>query len=147
MIDWVRQPGDNLWYAKNLTNLNTAGIEFSAKINPGRLFDKKMFIRSLDLSYGYLIQDKQTGTYLSKYLLDYLKHKVDIRLNHALFKNLTASWLVSYQDRNGTYTQWEGSKYGNEVSYAPVWLVDSRISWSRNKYEFYLEANNLLNKT
>ena len=147
MIDWVRQPGDNLWYAKNLTNLNTAGIEFSAKINPGRLFDKKMFIRSLDLSYGYLTQDKQTGTYLSKYLLDYLKHKVDIRLNHALFKNLTASWLVSYQDRNGTYTQWEGSKYGNEVSYAPVWLVDSRISWSRNKYEFYLEANNLLNKT
>jgi len=146
MIDWVRLPGDNLWYAKNLTNLNTSGIEFSSQINPSRLFENRSFVRSLVLSYGYLTQDKESGTYQSKYLLDYLKHKADLKINHEVYKNLSASWLVSYQVRNGTFTRWDGSKYGNEVNYAPVWLVDTRLSWSKNRIEFYLEANNLLNK-
>lgn len=147
MIDWVRQPNETLWYAKNLTNLQTRGIEVSAKLNPSNLFGKEMLIRSLELSYGYLTQDKESGVLISKYLLDYLKHKIDIRLTHSICKKLSASWLISYQDRNGTFTLWEGNKYGNEVSYAPIWLIDSRINWIRNQFNFFVEASNLLNKT
>jgi iron complex outermembrane receptor protein len=147
MIDWVRQPNETLWYAKNLTDLNTKGIEVSAKINPSLLFGKEIFIHSLDLSYGYLAQDKESGTLISKYLLDYLKHKIDIRLTHGICKNLSASWLISYQDRNGTFTLWEGNRYGKEEDYAPVWLVDSRINWVKNQFNLFLEASNLLNKT
>lgn len=147
MIDWVRQPDDNLWYAQNLTNLNTSGIEFSAQLNPSKLFEKKLFIQTLGVSYGYLTQDKESGTYISKYLLDYLKHKIDIRLSHDIYRNLSASWLISYQDRNGTFTFWDGNKYGNEVSYEPVWLINSRVNWIKNQFNFYLEANNLLNIT
>jgi len=146
MIDWVRQPDETIWYAKNITSLNTSGIEFSAKLNPSELFHKKLFVRSLDLSYGYLTQDKESGTFISKYLLDYLKHKIDIRLTHAICKNMSASWLVSYQDRNGTFTLWDGIKYGNEVSYSPLWLIDSRINWIKNQFNLFFEANNLLNK-
>jgi iron complex outermembrane receptor protein len=147
MIDWVRQPNETLWYAKNLTDLNTKGIEVSAKINPSLLFGKEIFIHSLDLSYGYLAQDKESGTLISKYLLDYLKHKIDIRLTHGICRNLSASWLISYQDRNGTFTLWEGNRYGKEEDYAPVWLVDSRINWVKNQFNLFLEASNLLNKT
>ena len=145
MIDWVRQPDQTIWYAKNITNLNTSGIEFSAKLSPSEIFKRKVFIHSLDLSYGYLTQEKESGDYISKYLLDYLRHKIDIRLSHGIYKSITASWLISYQDRNGTYTQWEGNKYGNEVSYTPLWLIDSRINWVRKQFNLYLEANNLLN--
>ncbi|MEI7831112.1 MAG: TonB-dependent receptor [Prolixibacteraceae bacterium] len=147
MIDWVRQPNETVWKSRNLTNLNTSGVEFSARLNPSALLERKIFIQSLDLSYGYLIQDKESGTFISKYLLDYLKHKIDIKLSHSISKYLNASWLVSYQDRNGTYTSWIENKYGNEVDYAPLWLVDSRINWNRNQFTLYLEVNNLLNIT
>jgi len=147
MIDWVRQPDQTIWYAKNITDLNTSGIEFSAKLNPSEILDRKTFITSLDLSYGYLTQEKESGDYISKYLLDYLKHKIDFRLSHVIYKNISASWLGSYQDRNGTYTQWEGNKYGKEISYEPLWLIDGRINWVKNQFSFYIEANNLLNTT
>jgi len=147
MIDWVRQPDQTIWYAKNITNLNTSGIEFSAELNPSELIEREIFITSLHLSYGYLTQEKESGDYISKYLLDYLKHKMDIRLTHKICKKLSASWLTSYQDRNGTYTQWEGTKYGREVSYKPLWLIDGRINWIINQFNLYIEANNLLNTT
>ncbi len=147
MIDWVRQQNETVWYAKNLTNLNTLGVEFSAKINPSELVGNDQFIRSLDFSYGYLLQSKESGVYISKYLLDYLKHKVDIRFSNNICRNISASWLISYQDRNGTFTLWEGSKYGNEVNYAPLWLVDTRINWTIGMCNFFVEASNLLNKT
>ncbi len=147
MIDWVRQPTETIWYAKNLTNLHTGGIEISAKINPSELFGEKQFVRSLDLSYGYLVQSKESGEYISKYLLDYLKHKIDIRITNSICRNVSASWLISYQYRNGTYTLWEGSKYGNEVKYAPIWLIDTRINWTKDRVNLYLEASNLLNKS
>jgi iron complex outermembrane receptor protein len=147
MIDWVRQPEQTIWYAKNITSLTTSGIECSAKLNPSELFERKIFITSLDISYGYLTQTKESGDYISKYLLDYLKHKVDIRLTHTIFNHFSASWLCSYQDRNGTFTQWEGTKYGKEISYEPLWLIDGRINWVKNQLNFYIEANNLLNTT
>jgi vitamin B12 transporter len=147
MIDWVRQPDQTIWYAKNITSLTTSGFELSAKLNPSELLKRSVFITSLDISYGYLTQVKESGNYISKYLLDHLKHKVDARLTHAIFKNISASWLVSYQDRNGTYTQWEGAKYGKEISYEPLWLIDGRINWVKNQFNLYIEANNLLNNT
>jgi len=147
MIDWVRPPNETIWYAKNLTSLITRGIEISGKIYPSKLFGRDIFIRSLDLSYGYLTQDKESGDYISKYVLDYLKNKIDIRLTHDIYKNLSASWLVSYQDRNGTYTLWEGNKYGSEVEYVPILLIDTRISWIKNQFNLFIEASNLLNRT
>lgn len=147
MIDWVRQPDETIWYAKNLTNLNTHGFEVSLNVLPSKLTGKNSIIRSVNLSYGYLNQNKESGTLISKYLLDYLKHKIDIRFTHDLSHHLNASWLFSYQDRNGTFTKWEGSKYGNEVQYEPLWLINTRINWVINKINLYLEASNLLNKT
>ncbi len=146
MIDWVKKPDENIWYAQNITILNTDGLELSAKINPRKLFDKKLFIKSINLSWSWLNQDKQSGIYASKYVLDFLKHKINLSLSHEVIKNVGINWEFSYQDRNGTYTNWEGSKYGNEVDYKPFVLIDSRLYWNRKNTNVYLEVTNLLDR-
>ena len=80
IIDWVRQPNETLWYAKNLTDLNTRGIEVSAKINPSLSIWQGDFYPLT----GSLIRlsdpgQRHPGLLFPKYLLDYLKHKIDIR--------------------------------------------------------------------
>ena len=147
MIDWIKKTNENIWYAQNITELNTDGIEFSARINPQKLFDRKMFIKSVNLSWSWLTQDKQSEIFASKYVLDYLNHKINIGLSHSVFKNMGINWQVSYQDRNGSYTNWDGSKYGNEVEYKPFVLVDTRLNWTKYGTNIYLEASNLLDKT
>ncbi len=144
MIDWVRQPSETIWYAQNLTTLNTDGIELSVKTIPSAIIGKEIFIKTFDVSYAFLDQDKESGELISKYVLDYLKHKIDIRLTHSLIRNVSLNWQFSYQDRNGTYTLWEGSGYGKEVEYKPFWLVDTRLNWSKKTTTVYLEAANLL---
>lgn len=147
MIDWVKKPGDNVWYAENITKLNTDGIEFSAKIDPQKLFDQKIFIKSINLSWSWLTQNKQSGIDASQYVLDFMNHKIDLGISHDVVKNIGINWQISYQDRNGSYTNWDGSKYGNLVEYKPFVLVDSRLHWTKNGTNIYLEASNLFNNT
>ena len=63
MIDWIKKPDDNIWYAQNITELITDGIEFSARIIPQKLFDKKTFVKSINFSWSWLTQDKQSGIF------------------------------------------------------------------------------------
>jgi len=146
IIDWVKKPDESVWNAQNITTLNTDGIEFSAKINPRKLFDRKFFVKSIDLSWSWLTQDKQSGTFDSKYVLDFLNHKINLGISHEVLKNIGINWQISYQDRNGSYTNWEVSKYGNEVEYQPFILVDSRLRWMNKGTTIYLEASNLFDK-
>ena len=147
MIDWIKKQDESVWYAQNITTLNTDGVEFSARIDPQKLIDKKIFIKSINLSWSWLTQNKHSGIYASKYVLDFLNHKIDFGLSHSVFKNVGINWQISYQDRNGSYTNWEGSKYGNEVEYKPFVLVDCRLYWTKKATNIYLEASNLLGKT
>ena len=147
MIDWIKKSDESIWYAQNITKLNTDGLEFSTSINPQKLFEKKLFIKSINFSWSWLTQSKQSGNFASKYVLDFLNHKIDLGLSHSLIKNVGVNWQISYQDRNGTYTFWDGSKYGNEVAYKPFVLIDSRLHWTKKNTNVYLEASNLLDKT
>ncbi len=147
MIDWIKKPNETIWYAQNITELNTNGLEFSAKINTRKLFDAEEVIQTINITYSWLNQDKKSGDFDSKYVLDYLKHKFDIGLTHGIIRNIGATWQVSYRDRNGTYTNWEGSKYGTEMEYKPFVLIDSRLHWSKKGTNLYLEVSNLLDKT
>jgi vitamin B12 transporter len=146
IIDWVKRPSDNVWYAENITSLKTDGLEFSAKINPSKLLNHKIFIHSVNFSMSILNQGKQSGIYSSKYVLDYLKNKINLGLTHKIARNLTANWQFSYQDRNGTYTYWDGSRYGAETAYKPFVLVDTRIQYQPKRTTYYLEAANLLDQ-
>jgi len=135
LIDWVRENETDKWQTLNLTRINTTGIEFSGTIFPEIIWDKSIFLTKLGINYSYCRLDKGTNNVLSYYVLDNLKHKLDIEINHKIWRNLKASWRMSYQDRNGMRTQTE--------SYKPFWLINTRIIWKIPDTEIYATTANL----
>jgi iron complex outermembrane receptor protein len=135
VIDWVKEPDSTRWESRNLTEVNVFGIDFSTEYRFHTSFLKKMA-----LSYSFLTMDKSAGSYDSKYALDYLKNKLILSADHNLYKSLYASWKLSYIDRAGDYTDF---KTGEKIKYAPYFMADVRLQWSKASYDLYLDLNNV----
>ncbi len=135
IIDWVKQPDEEVWHSMNHSRVNAAGTELFLTWKPGN------YVRLFESSYAFTLLDKEAGTLMSKYALDYLKHKFNTRLEHPIYKNFAASWHFSAQQRMGTYNDTEG----NLQTYRPFCLLDGRVFWSRKELTLYLEAGNLFN--
>ncbi len=144
MIDWVRVSDDLKWETRNLTELNTYGMEMQWELKPEQICSDLAFIRRMTLNYSYIRQEKDGNGYLSSYVLDNLKHKLDLGINHAIWKELSANWQLSWQDRNGTYTRFEGENYTGEEEYKPFWLVNLKVAWKKRNLELYSSVSNLL---
>lgn len=136
LIDWIRENETDKWQTKNLTRINTSGIELSGNLFPEEIWNKPIFITKLGVNYSYSQQDKGQSNVFSYYVLDNLKQKLDIELNHKIWNKLKGSWRISYQDRNGMRTATE--------NYQPFWLVNARLMWKSPSTEIYLLAANLL---
>jgi iron complex outermembrane receptor protein len=103
------------------------------------------WIKNIKISYAYTEISKSSGAYNSYYALDNLKHKINLNLSHALLKKLSATWNVSYQDRNGTYGKWDSnSNTTTETPYAPFWLVDSKLVYTEKHFNIFVECSNIL---
>jgi iron complex outermembrane receptor protein len=137
LIDWVRENENDKWQTRNLTRINTTGIELSGTILPEKIWNKDIFVTKLGINYSYCELDKGGNNVFSYYVLDNLKHKLDLEINHKIWYKLIGSWRLSYQDRNGMRTQTE--------SYNPFWLVNTRITWKSQTTEIYAMAANLFN--
>lgn len=135
LIDWVRKTETEKWQPQNLTQINSTGIEFSGTFYPEKIWQKNLFITKLGLNYSYTTLDKKEDYFFSNYVLDNLKHKIDMEIDHKIWKKLKGSWRMSYQDRNGMRTQTE--------PYKPFWLVKTRIMWKTPSTEIYAMASNL----
>ncbi len=135
LIDWVRENETDKWQTRNLTSINSTGIELSSDFFPEKIWKKSIFITKLGINYSYSQLDKGNNNLFSYYVLDNLKQKLDIELNHKIWNKLKGSWRVSYQDRNGMRTKTE--------SYQPFWLINTRIMWKTPSTEIYLLAANL----
>ncbi len=142
IIDWVKLNAEEKWESKNITELDTRGFEFSFFSNK-KLFEKLPFINRLRVTYAYIKVKKSSGEFISKYALDYLKHKLNLNINHQIVKNLSLNWQFSYQDRAGTYTDFTTSQ---EKNYDPFLLIDARLNWEKGNWIVYLEATNILNE-
>ena len=143
VIDWVRIPpaiaktaNDTLWQSKNLTNVNALGGDISFAY-----FFHKGPIKKLGLLYSYLQMDKSADTYDSKYVLDYLKNKISLTVDHAIWKKLSASWKLAYFDRAGTYTDAKSVLQ----SFKPYALLDTRFLWADKTFDVFVDVNNILN--
>jgi vitamin B12 transporter len=138
LIDWVRENETDKWQTKNLTSIKTTGIELNGDLFPEKIWNKSVFITKLGVNYSYTNLDKGGNNLFSYYVLDNLKQKLDIELNHKIWNKLKGSWRVSYQDRNGMQTKTE--------SFKPFWNVNARIMWKTPSTEIYLLAANLFDK-
>lgn len=135
LIDWIRETDKEKWHTQNLTKINTTGYELSGDFFPEKIWNRNIFLTKLGINYSYCTLDKGGNDVLSYYVLDNLKHKLDIEINHKIWSKLKASWRVTYQDRNGMRTLTQ--------SYNPFWLVNTRIMWKTPSTEFYFLASNL----
>jgi iron complex outermembrane receptor protein len=60
-------------------------------------------------------------------------------------KNLSIDLKIVFQDREGTYTRFYEGNGGEEVNYKPFWMFDTKMIYSRQKWNVYLSVNNLFN--
>ena len=142
IIDWVRVADSLKWESKNITELSTTGIECSILLNSTFFNKRNLPIQQLRLSYAYTNVNKQSGNYFSKYALDYLKHKFTFKLSHQVVKNLNMNWQTTYQDRAGSYFNFNNQE---ETSYDPFVLFDTRINLEIKNWDVYLEVANIFN--
>lgn len=142
IIDWVKPIIDvnSPWLAKNISELSTSGFELHFSFFPVKQ-NEDSYLKSFNFSYIYLSQDANTSVdFDSKYILDYLKHKATLSLQHKIYKKFSAAWLVTLQDREGGFTDFTSSEL---VEYDLFSTVNAKISW-RNKFAiFYFDVNNV----
>lgn len=147
MIDWVKKNPEDIWESRNLTEVNNRGIEANVSFLPQELFGNKFFIRKIDIGYAYISQEKDSENYISNYALDYLKHKFTAQVSHTLWRSVTASWHLRWQDRAGSYTKYVDLQPAYEEPYAPYCVIDLKLNWQHDNLNVYAEVNNLFDAT
>lgn len=148
LIDWTKEVAtDKKWKSENLTDVDLYGFETAVRLRPFLWNDKMNFIRSLNLSYSYTKVDDVQSSRISGYVLDNLKHKFDGEITLGIFKNLYWTTHASWQDRAGKFDYYASPKTKPVAkSYDPFWLLNTRLAWKQEKYEFFAQASNVLDK-
>jgi vitamin B12 transporter len=129
LIDWIRRQNLDIWQVKNITNVNTAGMEMNISFFPMSIY-QNMPISLIQIGYAFLNSDIDTKGYRSKYVLNHPKHKYSFQLNHELLFGLKQNWRISYEEPVGSDS---------------YYLIDTKISWRYKKNKIFVEATNLTN--
>ena len=130
LIDWVRFEQNGLWQALNFTEVNTNGLEINLWFYP-LSFLPDFPIKRINVNYTTLYSDKHTDGFASKYVLDYLKHQINVNFDLFFFKRVRQVWQVRYKER---------------VGFSGVFLFDTKILYPVKQVEFFLEGTNLFNQ-
>ena len=135
MIDWIMDTsqGDGaVWQSVNHTRINSLGFEADLQF--------KVQNSKFRVSYSYINQSKgqQLGI-VSQYALEYLRHKLTAHAQVPLTGHLTLGVDCRWQDRIGSYTDFDGRSH----DYEPYALTDARLTWQESRWKAYVEANNL----
>jgi vitamin B12 transporter len=141
IIDWVRKDDELMWESRNITLIDTWGIEFDFawKRAAGQVFPLSEF----RMGYAFLENSRQSENYNSAYVLDFLRHKIVTGMTLPLFHSMQLTLMTVYQDRAGTYTEFLS---GSEVSYDPFFLADIGMRYHiTEKILISLDISNLFN--
>ena len=141
VIDWVKMNSSSKYESMNLSSINALGGEFNADY----IF-QGFIIRKINIGYSYLQLDKAAVGFDSKYALDYLKHKVNLKVDHSIIGKLSGSWKAGYFERAGTYDS--NSIIGqpaNIKNYTPFFMLDGRLFWNDKHFDIFADANNIFN--
>lgn len=124
-IDWVKNSlQDPVWYAQNVGEIDTKGVEF--EINH-QLFSWLKY----SLGYTYLDTEfKQVNQFVSRYVLDNLKHQFIAKLQTKFLKYFTNELVYRYNDR---------------VNLGSYHLLDEKLSFNKKEFSVYVLLNNVTN--
>lgn len=148
LIDWIidNNADSAVLTTTNFGHITSVGVESNICFNFRHLLPTQHFLKKLDISYAYIYQDqKKYEGIVSQYVLEYLRHKLTANLQLNLWKQLDLGINYRYQKRNGSYAIGYDSATNTNITkrYSPYSVVDARLAWNDNRYNVYLEANNL----
>lgn len=131
MIDWVYEtPGATRYNALNIGKLDNMGFTVDAVVRLSDIWHTCP-ITKLKIGYAFIHQNHETGheIFKSLYALEYLRHKLTCTLDHRLWRQLSASWNLRWQQRmNG---------------YHPYAKLDCKVMWDAPHYQIYVMADNI----
>lgn len=139
VIDWVKEPDADRWTTKNHTELRTIGLESYISLKTEEFMP---LINHISVGYTYIESEKEKSSLLSYYVLDYLKHKASLTLTSKTYRNFSSSTSFTWQDRAGTYTEYES---GTELPYNPFFIMNIRLNWEYKSFKVFGDVSNLLN--
>lgn len=145
IIDWVKEdPTAEIWQPQNLTEINNLGTEIQAQL----LFRNEYGNQypNVQVSYLYNNIEKGNADFVSNYALDNLKHKLVGSVSQQLAKGLTLDLHFVFQDREGSYTQFENKIPVGEVAYDPFWVFDGKLNYRHKKFTLFASVNNIFDK-
>lgn len=148
IIEWVKESEaqyNAVWKTQNLTQVIAKGIIISATIKTDKILNLKP-LKHITINYAWLNENAKTQALETKYITDNLKHNLNIRLAHSIYKSFYADWGFQFQDRTGSYTEYNNNRWGEEISYKPYWLVNTKVGWNKNQWNIFIEAFNLFNQ-
>jgi vitamin B12 transporter len=124
-IDWIKTDlNAPIWYAQNVGKIDTKGVEVELG---HRAFDW------LKYTVGYTYLDSkisESNEFVSRYILDNLKHQVVAKLETRFLKCFTNELVYRYNERMnlGTYN-----------------LLDEKLSFAQKDFSVYVLINNITN--
>ena len=130
LIDYVLDTSDELWKAKNFTEINTDGVELGLQFNLSKVTNE--IIKQLKIDYTYLNSDKADLDVNSRYVLEHLKYDLTIKLYHDLPFGMIQSWAINYEDR---------------ITLDDHFTIDTKLSKNFSNFSVFIKASNLLNKS
>jgi vitamin B12 transporter len=146
VIDWVWIPSDGIYKAMNISEVTTRGIEINWKYHFKNTGYNFLYFENIGSSYTFIDLEKASGDYISKYSLDYLKHKLQIFVTYNFFKQIKFNWQISYSSRNGSYIDYDASTNTRfESPFKPYWLVDAKAYFKNKSADIFVSATNLFN--
>lgn len=157
MIDWVMTPADSVngytTYHATSFRLDNMGVSASATLALHALWGDQQPLRTLSAQYTYLHQNRHDDVevYASSYALDYLRHKLVLRLDAEPLPRLLATLTYRWQQRMGSYVQYKPvqaadgtvSYAASTVAYRPYGLLSLRLQYTLSSVQLYAEADNL----
>ncbi|MCK5731184.1 MAG: TonB-dependent receptor, partial [Draconibacterium sp.] len=142
IIDWVKMDDEDVWQSQNLTQLNSLGAEMQIEFFLQKQFGSS-FPNKLIFSYFYNNLEKEDFDFVSNYVLDNLKHKFVGSINQSIIKRVSINLNISYQNREGTYTEFVDNNWGNEVKYKPFWMFDAKVNSNWKNLNIFVSVNNI----
>lgn len=143
MIDWVKFPDDEKWKSLNLTAVNITGIEAGADLDFSKTGNSRI-LRHAGIHYTWLDSDKQSDGFASLYVLDNLRHKLDVKFGMRITKHSGLDLKLSVQDRDGGYQPFINGTSGDEIPYKTAILADAKAFYNLGRFQVFAEASNLL---
>ena len=149
LIDWIidEKADSAVLTTTNFGKINAFGVEANLTFNFREILPTQHILKTFSLQYAYLNQNqKQYEGITSRYVLEYLKHKLVANLQMNLWKNLDLGINYRFQKRNGRYAAGydETTKTNILKKYSPYSILDARLSWNKPTYSLYIEGNNLI---